>query len=444
MLLDVSVWALCLVALVGFVRLSVTHPAMPYLIFHLWFVTARTIAVLNGAPTLFSWPGGDPVSAAEISRAVLMADAALISMTCAWIFAAHRNRRRAAPIGEFPAIPLRLEIVRLGTAIAIPIGLMAMLLWGKVPGLDPPQFGADWAGSNWPVIAQTWMGLGLLALIYCYGFKLGLIAPLIAYFVLVIYQGSFRFRLLIPAILLLQIYVDRRGKRWPPFFAISSFLICAALFFPFKGIGQALQAGEPVNRIWQNAQREMADVFRGAHPDEMILDEFASTLSLADQHRKLFLGRTYSGILSVAVPRQWWREKPGLADFEKEISTDGRPIALDGMVVTMLGEFYVNFSYPGVILISFAFAFLLGTAFHSAYRREYLTLARFAYLLLACNLIQVYRDGLISLFVFVVINMMPLIAIVALHFLYPLRAVRSTPILHTPRVRRHSIEEPVA
>ena len=66
------------------------------------------------------------------------------------------------------------------------------------------------------------------------------------------------------------------------------------------------------------------------------------------------------------------------------------------------------------------------------------------FMLLACNLIQVYRDGLISLFVFVVINMMPLTAIVALHFLYPLLAVRSTPILRTPRVRRHSIEEPVA
>ncbi|HVH85315.1 MAG TPA: hypothetical protein VM912_01225, partial [Terriglobales bacterium] len=74
---------------------------------------------------------------------------------------------------------------------------------------------------------------------------------------------------------------------------------------------------------------------------------------------------------------------------------------------------------------------------NAAYRRQYLTIGRFAYLLVACNLIEVYRDGLISLFVFTVINMMPLAAIVLLHLLQrtPRHLSIEEPILKTPRVR---------
>jgi hypothetical protein len=99
------------------------------------------------------------------------------------------------------------------------------------------------------------------------------------------------------------------------------------LLLSLKGIGRDLQSGAEPAVVWERAERQIADVFRGTHPDEMILDELASTLTLADQHGKLYWGRTYAGILTVAVPRQWWPGKPGLAYFEKEISTAGRPIS---------------------------------------------------------------------------------------------------------------------
>ncbi len=433
-----------MIALLAFARLSATHPATPYLIFHVWFVTGRSLAILNGAPTLFSWPGADPVNANEIARAVLLADTALIAMTIALILAAPRNSRGSESQFRFEPIPLRRDLIRLVAAFAIPIGAIAIFLGSKLPGVATSGLAASWADSNWIVVAESWVGLGLLALIYCHGFKMVLVAPLAAYFGLAAYQGNFRFRLLIPLILLVQIYVDRQGKRWPSAKACIALLACAVLFFPLKEIGKGLQSGGELIAIWQNVERQIADVFRGTHPDEMILDELASTLTLADQHGKLFWGRTYSGILTVAVPRAWWPEKPGLADFEKEISTPARPIAADGMVVTMLGEFYVNFWYPGVILLSFATAYLLGRAFHAAYRRGYFTVSRLAYLLVACNLIEVYRDGLISLFVFPVINMMPLVAIVILHIFYPSREVRSSPLLQTPRVRARSAEQTVS
>jgi hypothetical protein len=58
-------------------------------------------------------------------------------------------------------------------------------------------------------------------------------------------------------------------------------------------------------------------------------------------------------------------------------------------------------------------------AYFAAYRRPYLSLARFAYLLIAVNLIQVWRDGLQSLVLFTLVNMMPLMILIALHYLLP-------------------------
>jgi len=68
--------------------------------------------------------------------------------------------------------------------------------------------------------------------------------------------------------------------------------------------------------------------------------------------------------------------------------------------------------------MSFGFAYLIGVWFESVRRAGYFSLTHFAYLLAAPNLIQVFRDGLISLFVFTVINMLPLAVILALHFFW--------------------------
>ena len=443
-LVDLTVGLACMVLLTSFARLSASHPATIYLIFHVSLFSIRAIAILTGATTLFSWPGGAPVTEDEISRALMMADLALLAMTCAWIMVAQRAAKADALKARVSERGISPGIIRGVAAVAIPAGCIAMFLWGRLPGIAPHPLSGGWASSNWTVIAQTWAGLSLIALIYLHGFKPALVIPLALYLGWVAYQGNFRFRLLIPVILLLQIYLDRHRRRWPKPLAIALLMVSGLLFFPLKEIGQQLQAGATLDSVWQSSQQAITDVLRGNHPDEMILDEFASALSLADAHGKLYLGRTYAGLLTVAVPRQWWPEKPGLVDFQKEISTPARRMADNGMALTMLGEFYLNFSYAGVIALSFAVAYLTGTWFHAAYERGYFTLARFTYLLVACNLIQIYRDGLISLFVFVVINMMPLSAIVALHLIRAPRErleFRQNPILIMPRVR--SRREPI-
>jgi hypothetical protein len=92
-----------------------------------------------------------------------------------------------------------------------------------------------------------------------------------------------------------------------------------------------------------------------------------------------------------------------------------------GMIVTYLGESYANWGYLGIVVIPYLTAYWLARAYFRAYRSHYLSVARFIYLLVACNLIQVYRDGLVSIVIFTWVNMMPLMIIVTLHYIFPKR-----------------------
>ena len=102
-----------------------------------WPVYAvRSVAILNSASTLFSWPGGDPVSADEILRAVLFVDVALVAKTCAQILAAHRTAGHGESQIHFANAAAGDITHQRVAAFAIVVGAIALLLWSKIPGLD--------------------------------------------------------------------------------------------------------------------------------------------------------------------------------------------------------------------------------------------------------------------------------------------------------------------
>src|SRR4030095_1359599 len=92
--------------------------------------------------------------------------------------------------------------------------------------------------------------------------------------------------------------------------------------------------------------------------------------------------------------------------------------------MTFMGEFYLNFGYFGIVVMTYLTGFVLARLYFRAYRSGYFSTLRFGYLLITCNLILVYRDGLMSLFIFTLVNMMPLSIIVFLHLIRPLRSRR--------------------
>ena len=423
--IDSTVVLLCAVLLLRYARLSHSHPGTIYLFFHIYTVTLRLVGIAFGAPTLFSeyLMFFDPIRENEIVRAGLVGDLALGVMTIAWIKASLDDKEKASKrlqISPSAQANLRLRHIWTVVAVSFPLGLFGLWAYISLPGLESERVNlGEWQASSWFFITQVWAGLGLLALIYWYGFKWWLVSPMTLYLLVMALQGYHRFRVIIPAILLIQVFLDRRRLRWPPAYVIGLILLLMAIFFPLKDIGKMAQEGEPVTEIFNTSRESVNTALSVKAPDQQFLDQFACALTLMDEQGKLYYGSTYLNLITLPIPRQWWPDKPSLSDYVNDISVPTRPMSEMGMIVTYLGESYANFGYLGIIVVPYILAYVLARIYFRAYRKDYFSVNRLTYLLVACNLLQVYRDGLVSIIVFTWVNMMPLVVVVGLHYILP-------------------------
>ena len=295
-LLDSVVVLTCAVVMIKYARVSALHPGPMYLLLHVMIFTTRACSILMGSPTLFAgWSHGElPVSEAEIAWALTLADMGLISMTVAWVQAAAVDRRKHDHHGGAPAIHsdaavLSERVIWMVSAIAAPIGIVALILFGNTgsAGVYKIDLG-DWNSSSWTMVTQSWAGLVLLALIYYYGFRKWLMVPMCAYLLVMAVQGFNRFRVIVPLLYLLLVYLWRRGRKWPPTWMVAAAIVMLLAFFPLKTIGNMVQKGEPVSDIADVANNMIADVSAGHSEDQMVMDEFASTVSLVDDSHEYY------------------------------------------------------------------------------------------------------------------------------------------------------------
>jgi hypothetical protein len=427
LIIDITVYLICLTLLLRHGRLSYSHAGTIYLIFHLLVVTWRLFSINIGSPTLYDGPYWgtrfDPVTHNEIARAALMADVALVMMTIAWLRTSASDDQKRAAGRQHDNTFLRLDphIIYFVSIIAFPLGIAGMALRTYIPGLGTSGVNlGTWDESSWIGILPTWVGLVLLAMIYMRGFRWWLVIPLILYLLVMAFQGYHRYRVIVPVILVTQMFLEQRSLRWPPLWMVGLLLVCGVLFFPLKTIGRMVQQGATPAEILNSSAEIIVEETEGESGELQFLDQFASTVTLVDKAGKFYYGRTYLPLLTLPIPRELWAGKPTLNEYQWEIQTTKRPMATMGMISTILGEAYANFGYVGIVVIPYILAHLLALWYFRTSSQGYYSVGRFAYLLIAANLLQVYRDGLVSLVVFALANMMPLMIMIALHLLPPI------------------------
>jgi hypothetical protein len=257
--------------------------------------------------------------------------------------------------------------------------------------------------------------LGLL--IFAFGFRWHLLALTAFFLGAVALQGYHRFMLILPLLYFAALYLQTRRRRWPTIPILIAAALVALVFPRLKYIGQALQYGDT-----QEAFAQLTQVFvkeQKGYGDtaatEDFLDQFAGGLSLVDGNDRKFWGSTYMAIVTLPIPRAWWPDKPGLADHLQEISTSGRRYDVEGRILTYLGESYANFGYAGLILIPVLLGHLLTVACLRATTGPLLRIGRYVYLVFFMALVQTFRDGLLSIFVFTVVHNMPMLFTWILH-----------------------------
>jgi hypothetical protein len=397
-----------------FRRMAFWHPLTAYLLFHLYSFTYRLFQIIGGSPLMYTGQANaEAITPDEISRAILWADVALIFFVAASWWAHQVFEAKAAQPVERRV--LNPNIAKAIGLLCLPLGayfFYAVKGSGIILDTASAATGYIQAISLWPIGV-----IGLL--MFAFGFRWYLLALAAFFLGAVALQGYHRFMLVLPLLYFTALYLQTQRRRWPTIpILIAAFFV--GLVFPrLKYIGQALQYGDSQEAIAQFSQAFVRDKqsFTDSAITEDFLDQFAGGLSLADSNERKFWGSTYLAIITLPVPRAWWPNKPGLADHLQEISTSGRRYDAEGRIITYIGESYLNFGYAGMMLIPAFMGYILTAVCLRATVGPMQRLARYIYLVFFMALVQTFRDGLLSIFVFTVVHNMPMLFTLTLHMI---------------------------
>lgn len=418
LLLDVLVVATVIFLMVR--RMSFWHPLTAYLLFHIYSFSYRAFKIFTGSPLMYAGtPNAEPILIGEINRALLWADVALVMFVLASWFA--HLRFEAKSLRPVVRRVMNPKVVRTIAFFCLPVGAY-FLVAIKTGRLD---IGIDDAAANYVQVISMWP-IGVLGLlVFTFGFRWYLVV-LIAFFLgMVALQGYHRFMVILPLLYFTAYYLQSSRRRWPTWPILAGACVVALVFPRLKSIGQAIQYGDT-----QEAVAQFAEAFtftsrdKSAELSEEFLDQYAGGLSLTDGNERKFWGSTYLAIVTLPIPRAWWPNKPGLADHLQEISTSGRNYVQEGRIITYLGESYLNFGYAGLFLVPALMGYVLTAYCLHAAAGPMLRLSRYVYLVAFMALVQTFRDGLLSIFVFTFVHNMPMLFTFVLH-LVPGFAVKS-------------------
>ena len=409
--LDVIVVAT--VVILMFRRMAFWHPLTAYLLFHLYSFSYRAFKIYAGAPLMYEGQANaEAITIDEINRALLWADVGLIVFVLASLWA-HLNFEAKA---ERPTIRrvMNPNIARTIGILCLPIG--AYFLYGLksatlILSVDNAAAGYVQVAAMWPIGA-----IGLL--VFAFGFRWYLVG-LIAFFLgVVALQGYHRFMLILPLLFFAAYYLQTVRRRWPTWPILVGALLVALIFPRLKYIGQAIQYGDTTEAVAQFTQSfDFTSKNKEVGPSEDFLDQYAGALTLADYNNRKFGGSTYLAVITLPIPRAWWPGKPGLADHLQEISTSGRNYTVEGRIITYLGESYLNFGYAGLFLIPAFMGYVLTAYCLYAATGPMQRLSRYVYLVIFMALVQTFRDGLLSIFVFTFVHNMPMMFTFILHLI---------------------------
>jgi hypothetical protein len=408
-LLDLFVVALVIVLM--FRRMAFWHPLTGYLLFHLYSFTYRLFQIVGGSPLMYTGQANaEAITPDEIIRAMLWADVALILFVAAsWWAHLVFEAKSDQPVERRVLNPNIAKAIGL---LCLPLGAYFFYMvktTGFVASIDSASAGYVQAMSMWPIGV-----LGLL--IFAFGFRWHLLALTAFFLGAVAFQGYHRFMLILPLLYFAALYLQAHRRRWPGVVMVVAALFIGLVFPRLKSIGASIQYGD-----YQNAITMVQESFGKSKSEyevastEDFLDQFAGGLSLIDSNERKFWGSTYLAIITLPVPRAWWPNKPGLADHLQEISTSGRQYNIEGRIITYLGESYLNFGYAGLILIPALLGYILTALCLHATAGPMQRLGRYIYLVFFMALVQTFRDGLLSIFVFTAVHNMPMLFTWILH-----------------------------
>jgi oligosaccharide repeat unit polymerase len=399
--------------------LSFYHPGTLLLFYHIVNNTFRFWALTNGADFAYKYDKSIVgATEEELIRGMFWLDMSLLVSAVAISFAELMPTAKT----ELKERPLNNNILIGVLIFTIPLGLYGAATQLYIPAVENniQNIGTseESAATTYLSMIQTWFGLSCLILIYFKGFKPQFVIPLLVYLFVIALQGYARFRLVLPCIFLATTYLYYYNLKWPKKSQLILLAFLALLFYPLKEVGKVVRDGGDISDVANVVVKNFESTQSGNADDQSFLDQYAMTLTEIDRSEKIYYGGTVSPVLVMLVPRSWWPSKPGLNEWQKDISSNYRPFTTIGSIATIYGESYANFRYLGILFVPALLFFVITRWYYRILNKKLLDMDKFFYALMFCCMIQVLRDGLLSLLIFPVLNNMPLFLVFILHKIF--------------------------
>ena len=387
-------------------KFNLLNPAIIFLLFHSFFVTFKGIQIfLFDAKIVSNQWYSTFVTVEEIEKAILLADISLIGFFIGF-FVLKSNFIKKGKYLEVRFQNLkekRASLLKSYLLLIIPLGIFGFFSFSFVPGVAQDEI----VYETIPLILGSLGIVSALILIYEKGFK-----PiyLIFFFSMVIaysLQGTLRFRVILPFVFLLLLYLKINNLKFPPVKYIVIGFLLLLLSFPLKEIGKSFQEGDSI-RLTEVISDSYEEVSSGESGDLSFIEQSAAMVGAIDMKDIIFYGGTYKPILFFWVPKKIWTEKPKLNQWQFDISISGREFGELGQISMLSGESYANFRYLGVFFVSFFVARFYAFLFFVFHRVNFKHPGFLLLLLFNMVLFQVWRDGMISFIMFPITNYLPI------------------------------------
>lgn len=386
----------------GVRSVAIFHPLPIYLFFHAVVVSGRMTAIHFGQVELFT------LSQTDYEKALLVADLCLFGMILGSILMALLFRQERGSRGWQAGVPkgakLPLGSFQLCVVVFAPVGLYSVLVhiisFGDNSGARTATFNLVNAALLWPalllVIYMAYRGIGVFTLS-----SLGALAVVYSL------QGDQRFRVVVIVLLLVMVLALRAGRTGLRKSEMVVVAVVGLLYFPLDAIGAMFQRGSAsAGALLSSIVQSNADALRYRSYDQMIFDHLAAAVYRVDQMGIRLDGLPYLLIATLPIPRALWPDKPTTAVGIEVISNLAFPLDEIGAVLTLPGDLYLNFGLWFVPVGGFLIGLVFAASFYVSGRSS--IPVKLLYLGFAAVLIQVYRDGLVSIVVFLVVHLMPL------------------------------------
>ena len=92
-----------------------------------------------------------------------------------------------------------------------------------------------------------------------------------------------------------------------------------------------------------------------------------------------------------------------------------RPYDKEGRIITYLGEAYINFKYIGFFIVPLILGFVLTVCYRKYFVINLIGLQSYVYMVAIITFIQAFRDGLVALAVFLILQNLLMVLIYLIH-----------------------------